>query len=287
MLGQKLAFIFGQSEYYKVLLSSKHSNSQNQNFDYRICDVTLKNEVEKIISDFSPDVVINAAAMTDVDGCEIHKEEAWKSNVIAVENIVSLVKNSIHVIHFSTDYVFDGKSGPYIETATPNPISYYGKTKLASENILFGSKKIYTILRTIVLFGTAKNVKQNFALWVFNSLKENKQIRVVNDQFANPTFVNDLAFAALQSVEKEREGLFNIGGREILSRFDFACRIAKIFSLDSKLIFPISTMELKQVANRPLNSGLITLKAEVELNFHPSTLNNSLETFKHQIKNYA
>jgi len=285
LLGQKLAFLFSQSDYYKILLASKQPKSVfGKSLPYQTVDTGVKQEITRCIREFAPDVIINAAAMTDVDGCEEHREKAYTANVTSVENIVTAAKAGTHIIHFSTDYIFDGKNGPYDESAIPNPLSYYGKTKLASENILRGSNFDYSILRTMVLYGTGMNVKTNFALWVIRSLEENKTIRLVNDQLGNPTLADDLAYATLRVVEIERSGIYHIAGREIVSRFDFARAIAEVFAFDESLISPIATAELKQKAPRPLNSGLLTLKAESELDIKMSGVKKGLTTLYHQFE---
>jgi len=285
LLGQKLAFLFYQSEQYELLLTSKQIQSvYGKSLPYKKVDITSKQELAIIVKEFAPDVVINAAAMTDVDKCELEKEKAWLANVSSIEHIVEVTNPSTHIIHFSTDYIFDGREGPYSEAAIPNPISYYGKTKLASENILYGSTRKFTILRTIVLYGTGINVKHNFALWLIQSLQQKKQIRVVTDQLGNPTLVDDLAYACLKVVELQREGLYHIAGKEIVNRYHFAIKLAELFHFDSNLITPIETSELKQNAPRPLRSGLITLKSETQLNLNLSGVEKGLKTLYHQLE---
>jgi dTDP-4-dehydrorhamnose reductase len=286
LLGQKLAFIFSQSDYYDLLLTSRQPESVfgKDSPPYLSVDMTNKKDVVAVVQEFSPHIIINASAMTDVDGCELHKEQAWQSNVLAIENIVSAAKKGTHIVHYSTDYIFDGVAGPYDEIAIPNPISYYGRTKLASENVLWGSGHQFTILRTMVLYGVGKNVKQNFALWLVKMLREEKPMRIVDDQTGNPTFVDDLAYATLKTIELEKNGLYNIAGAEIVSRYDFALALAKIFHYNAKLITPVKTRELQQRAPRPLCSGLLTLKAETQLGISPCNILRGIEHFKHQLE---
>jgi dTDP-4-dehydrorhamnose reductase len=284
LVGQKLAFVFSQSERYQLLLTSKHETSVFGNvLPYQKMNLTVKKEVHAVVRDFLPDVVINAGSYTDVDGCEKEKEQAWLANVVGVEHLLSAVQSETHIIQYSSDYIFDGKSGPYDETSLPNPISYYGKTKLASENALRMSSHPFTILRTMIVYGTGINVKTNFALWVIRSLQEKKNIRVVTDQWGNPTLADDLAFAALKIVELEREGVYHIAGGDIVNRFQFAQAIAEQFLLNESLIAPIATSALKQVAPRPLHSGLITLKSETELSLKLSGVVKGLSVLSHQL----
>jgi dTDP-4-dehydrorhamnose reductase len=229
-------------------------------------------------------VILNAAGATNVDWCETNREEAWKANVTAVENLAEAARKvGAKLVHISTDYVFDGKNGPYDEEAKPNPVGYYGKTKLASENAVLVAEIPHTILRTIVLYGSGIGVKQNFALWVIGSLKSGKQITVVDDQLGNPTFVSDLAMAMIKSFELNRQGIFHIGGGEQLSRYDFAVKAAEIFGLDASLIKRIKTSDLNQPSPRPMLSGFITLKAETQLGMHFLNVTEGLTLLKREM----
>lgn len=284
LLGQKISGLFLLSKYYQTLNASIEDKSYINNAEYIQLDITKREDVLKVVDSFEPDVIINTAAITNVDYCETNREVAWRVNVKGVENLVYAARLSgSKIIHFSTDYVFDGKKGPYSEDDTPNPISYYGRTKLASENVLKTSGIQFTIIRTMILFGIAKNVKENFALWVYKNLSVSKPINVVTDQFGNPTLVDDLALAVLRIVEYDKNGLYHIAGKDILSRYEFAIAIADKFKLDKKLIKPIKTNILNQPAPRPLKSGLITLKAEVELGVKMSDLKQSLKIFERQL----
>jgi dTDP-4-dehydrorhamnose reductase len=175
------------------------------------------------------------------------------------------------------------KNGPYDENAIPNPINYYGRTKLASENEIKIGGIRFAILRTNVLYGVGKNVKSNFALWLYNKLSSGEKIKVVTDQIGNPTYVDDLAFAILKVVEFDKEGIYNVGGKDFVSRYDFALKLAEIFSFDHELIIPVKTSELNQVAPRPLKSGLITLKAEAELGLKPYGVEDGIRQFKFEL----
>jgi len=278
MLGQRLTEFFSGKDDVELLTSSAEDKSFFPDIDYRQVDIVNKNQVKKIIYDFYPDYIINAAAFTNVDACETQKEIAWKINVVAVSSIANYAWTcDAHLIHISSDYVFDGKNGPYTEEDKVYPISYYGRTKLASENVIIGSGVKYTILRPNVLYGPAKFGRPDFVKWVVFSLKKNQPIRIVTDQINNPTFLDDLVAAISRIIEFKREGLYHIGGKEFLSRYDFTIRIADYFNLKKNLITPIKTEELKQPARRPLKSGLITLKAETELGYSAREIE---ETFR-------
>ncbi|HKI76921.1 MAG TPA: SDR family oxidoreductase, partial [Ignavibacteriaceae bacterium] len=224
-----------------------------------------------------------AAAFTNVDLSESEKELAWKINVKGVEYLAEGARIiDAHLIHISSDYIFDGKNGPYSETDKPNPIGYYGRTKLASENALKISGCINTVLRTNVLYGIADS-RPDFVRWVVNSVRAGKQINIVTDQVNNPTFIDDLVQAINRIIEFRKQGVFNIGGREFLTRFEFTELIANFFKLDKNLINPILTEELNQPAKRPLKSGLLTLKAETEIGYKPHVIGETLVLMKREL----
>lgn len=252
-------------------------------FTYQKLDITNRRATTRFITQIKPAFVINSAAFTDVDGAEIQKELCWKVNVEAVENIVTgCRKVQAHLVHISTDYVFDGSNGPYREEDIPNPQGYYAKSKLAGENIVVGSPIKWTIIRTMVLFGHGVNLRPNFVTWLISSLREGKKVTIVDDQIGNVTLADDLAEGLYQVVLRKKTGIFHISGADILSRYQFSLAIADMYHLDKTLITPIKTADLKQKASRPLNSGFILDKARAELELKLPTTQEMLKTFKRQ-----
>ncbi len=283
MLGQRVVKFYSEQDNAELLGCSIEPEAVYKNADYVCCDLSKRESIKKIVYDFYPDFIINAAAYTNVDKSETERELAWKINVKGVEYLAEMCRVlDAHLIHISTDYIFDGTKGPYSENATPNPLGYYGRTKLASENALKISGALNTILRTNVLYGVADS-RPDFVRWVVNSIRSGKQIRIVIDQINNPTFIDDLVQAISKVIEFGKQGIYNIGGKEFLSRFDFTLRIAEFFNLDKKLILPINTPELNQPAPRPLKSGLLILKAETELSYCPHSINESLAIMKKEL----
>lgn len=281
MLGQRLADFYSSSSDVELLCTSQEEKSFNDDVEYKSLDITQKQKVKEIILSFFPDFVINTAAYTNVDKAESERELTWKVNVNGVENI-ALYSWTIdaHLIHISTDYIFDGKNGPYSESDKPFPINYYGRSKLASENSIRTSGVRFTILRSNVLYGPAKFGRPDYVKWVIESLSSNKEIRIVTDQFNNPTFIDDICIAINKIIQFKKEGIFNIAGPEILSRLEFTNRIADYFMLDKNLIKPIVTGDLMQPAPRPLKSGLITLKAETQIGYKPTGIKESFAIIK-------
>jgi len=278
MLGQRVIMFYSKQENVELLGSSVEPEPVYQNTEYVYCDLS-----KKVIYDFYPDIIINTAAYTNVDKSEVEREIAWKTNVKGVEYIAEGCRVvDAHFIHISTDYIFDGTKGPYNESAIPCPLGYYGRTKLASENALKISGSIYTILRTNVLYGIAES-RPDFVRWLVNTVRKGEKVKIVTDQVNNPTFIDDLVKAISKTIEFNKQGIYNIGGKEFLSRYEFSLIIADFFNLDKNLIIPIKTSELNQAAPRPLKSGLITLKAETELDYKPLSIIESLKMMKKEL----
>lgn len=239
-------------------------------------DITNEEQILKVIKEFQPNIILNCAAMTDVDGCEDNPIIAETINALAIKNLLDVFKGFF--IHISTDYVFDGKKGPYKESDIPNPINMYGKTKLFGEEIVKNNSNQWVILRTNVLFGLAS--KASFVSWVVNSLKENKEIFVVNDQINNPVWINDFAKIIDLVISNNLKGLFHVGSDTLSSRYEFANMIAEVFNLKKGKIHPISTESLNQKAGRPLKSGLISNKLLLKIQSDNIDLKKSLRELK-------
>tara|TARA_B100000508_G_C11392228_1_gene243982 strand:- start:84 stop:872 length:789 start_codon:yes stop_codon:yes gene_type:complete len=238
--------------------------------------LNIQNQVylKEVIESTFPDLIINLAAMTHVDGCELNPELAREINIAGVQHLCDTFNGKI--IHMSTDYVFDGKNGPYSEDDLVCPISVYGETKLASERILLNHDPDHLVIRGNVLYDESPFTKASFLNWVVNSLRDNQEIRVVDDQFNNPTWTGSMADIIELCIQNGVSGVFHWGDSDHLNRFDFAKMIAEKYELKSSLIKPISTEELGQVAQRPLKSGLVTDKLVERLNVVPPTIDDCL-----------
>ncbi len=214
------------------------------------------------------DYLVNTAALTDVDLCEVDRESAWKSNVELVEHALGYCRKSeSRLIQVSTDYVFDGESGPYRESDRPEPINYYGRTKLAAENACRNSSVETTIVRTMWLYGrTTMSVegKKDFTSWVRAQLKKGAEFPVVEDEYGNPTHYDDLAYALLKCVETPTPQLVHAAGSMHLSRLEWAKTIARLYNSDDKRIKGMKAEDLARKAPRPLNSGLTTDHPQLE-----------------------
>ena len=245
-------------------------------------DITERSDVARTINEINPDIIINCAAYTDVDGSERNKDLAHMVNVVGLQNLIHASDHNTYFIQISSDYVFDGDSGPYSEDDHTYPLNYYGKTKLEAENILRGSRRKYLIIRTNVLYSEDLTFKANFFAWVYKSLKHNKSISVVNDQISNPTYVSHLVEVIFTCIILNTEGIYHYGSDDYLSRYEFAIIIAEVFGLDKSLLLPIDTKSLLDkvkyyTAKRPANSGLKVDKIERELNISTYSTEYSLK----------
>ncbi|WP_298881292.1 NAD(P)-dependent oxidoreductase [uncultured Polaribacter sp.] len=284
LLGQSLIeLLLLEKEKYEVFgLSRGKNRSGRDDFSYVSIDITKEENLKAQLATIKPDFIINTAAMTQVDDCENNKEACDLLNVTVVKWLAEISQElNIHLIHISTDFIFDGKKGNYKETDTPNPLSYYGLSKLKSEEVLKESKINYTILRTILVYGKVFDMsRNNIVLWVRQMLSEGKEITIVDDQFRTPTYVKDLALACKISIDKKAMGVFNIASNELLSVYEIAQQIAETFKLDKSLIKPISTSTLNQTAPRPAKTGFNLSKTNMQLDFYPKSFKEDLQRFK-------
>lgn len=255
----------------------------NTRIKYLPLDITSRNETFSCFRQYNPQLVIHTAAMTAVDLCEIKKNQCWEVNVIGTENVVLAAERvGAKIVFISTDYIFDGKKGPYTEEDLPNPINYYGKSKLAAENIIRGSLISWVILRTIVLYGHGIKVNASFVSWLLNQLRNGNNVNIVNDQWGNTTLVDILAAAIISSIDHNAKGIYNIGGIDFMNRYEMALHVAEKFNLNPELISPIKTSELLQPASRPLKSGLFVEKAAKDLELEFPDIIQSLSIYKEQ-----
>jgi dTDP-4-dehydrorhamnose reductase len=276
----------------EIIATAKGENRllRKDGYIYESLDITNKSEVENIFSKYKPDVVINTAAMTNVDACETKREECWTANVTAMQYLVdALEKIGTHLIHISTDFVFDGMKGaPYDEKDKPNPLHYYALSKLEGEKIVMGSKLKWAILRTIIVFGVVDgNTRSNLVLWVKNNLEQKKKINVINDQFRAPTLSEDLAQGCILAAMNGAEGIYHVSGKETFCILDLANQIADFWKLDKSFINPVSSAELNQPAKRPPYTGFIIDKAKKELGYSPRSFKEGLEIVDMQLKVYS
>lgn len=288
LLGQALVQIMSNYPEYDVLATGRDNAPRfsTSSCGYTPLDITKPSDLRSTFQDFAPDVVVNCAAITQVDRCEEERDMCWQVNTQAVERLAQECRaNDVRLVQVSTDFVFNGEDGPYREDARPDPVNYYGKSKLAAENaVREAGLDRWTIARTVLVYGTAEKMKRsNIVLWILKELSAGNAIDVVTDQWRTPTYVGDLAGGVERIVRYDKSGIYHLSGRELMSVYDFAHQVAKSFDLDRSLIRPTDGTEFKQPAPRPPRTGFIILKAETELGYKPRPLPQALDHLKTQL----
>lgn len=273
LLGQKLVSLLANHADIHLIATARGNNrlSFTEGYEYQEMDITNPEQVAEVIERIQPNAIINTAAMTNVDQCEFEKDLCWAMNVKAVEYLAEACeKHNIYLCHLSTDFVFDGIAGPYSEEAQPSPVSYYGWTKYAAEEVVRRSTCRWSIARTVLVYGIVSDMsRSNIILWVKKSLEEGKSIKVVTDQFRTPTLAEDLAKGCWLMTDKEAEGIFHISGKDFLTPYEMAIKTADFFQLDKSLISTANASNFTQPAKRPPRTGFILDKAISVLGYNP------------------
>lgn len=252
-----------------------------------------KEDTLALVKKIKPDVVIDTAALHNVNYCETHRDETWNVNVRGTRNVAEACKEiGAKMIFISTDYVFDGKKGLYTEEDAPNPLHYYAKTKLEAEDVVREAAVDYAIARPSVIYGwnpgelaglkSSSGKSMNFVIWALGKLRKGETISIVTDQYSSPTLADNLAEVLLVLSKSEKQGVYHTAGRTCLNRFDFAKEIAKVFELDGSLVKPVTSDVFKQVAERPKRCCLDVRKAERELGVRFLTVEEGLTRMKEQ-----
>jgi dTDP-4-dehydrorhamnose reductase len=283
------ALQIGLTDKFNILSTTRQPTqlAKNQRNVQKL-DITDNENISSILKYFKPDIIINCAAYTNVDGSEINKELAHQVNVEGLQNLIQLSDINTYLIQISSDYVFDGANGPYSEDEHTFPVNYYGKTKLEAENILRGTRRKWAIFRPNVLYSSDLFCNGNFFAWVYQSLLKKQSISVVTDQISNPTLTQNFVNCIFQCIIMDYEGILHIGSDDYISRYEFALEIANVFDLDSNLITKIDTKSLSNtvksyIAERPLHSGLIIDKIEKELNISTHSTNYNLKLLRNEL----
>lgn len=288
LLGQKITERLLETQQFNLIATSKGANRfpTKEGYTYAEMDILDPENVKSVIENFQPDAIIHTAAMTNVDTCESEKELAHNLNVEAVKTLVSLCEeHNIHFVHLSTDFIFDGAHGPYDELAAPNPLSYYGMTKLEAEEVIKNSVCRWAILRTILVYGIVSDMsRSNIVLWAKGALEKGNPINVVNDQWRMPTLAEDLADCCLLAVEKDARGVYNASGKDMMSVSELVGKVAAYWRLDSSMVNEISSESLNQSARRPVRTGFILDKTIADLGYTPHSFEEGLAVLDQQLQ---
>lgn len=230
---------------------------------WAVLDIGDRTAVHAAAEEAPPNVILNPAAMTNVDACEARREEAWRANGEGPRWLAEVAtERGAHLLHVSTDYVFPGdeaQPGPYREDAPPRPVNAYGESKLAGERAIeetCAGRVPFLIARTAIVYGLVPGTRSNFVTWLVSELRAGRRVRVVRDQYNTPTPADDLATLLLWLAERGASGIYHAAGPDRLGRHDWALAIAEHFGLDATLIDWVTSAELAQPARRPLASGL-------------------------------
>lgn len=292
LLGQKLTDLFiGKPEWELVatgvgvnrypVAAAEWSEREGQlvgSYRYESLDVTDAAAVEALLTKEMPDVVIHTAAMTQVDDCEFKNEACVALNIDAVANLAKLSTTlGFHLVHVSTDFIFDGTKAMVTEEEEPNPLSYYGWSKWEGEKAVMEFANSYSILRTVLVYGKVADMsRNNIVLWAYQTLKEGKAANVVVDQFRTPTLAEDLATGCYLAAEKRAQGIYHIAGKDYMSIIELVERVARFYGFSMDSINRVDSSTLNQPAKRPPDTGLDIRKACEILGYEPHSFEEGL-----------
>lgn len=281
LLGQKLVhYCLSNQLDFIATANSENRISFCPEENFYLLDITQKEDVCNLINNVHPTHIINTAAMTNVDACETDSDQCYAINKDGVQHLLDAIQtSSIHLIHISTDFIFDGKKRLYSEEDNANPLGVYGQSKWESEQVILASNHPNTtILRTSLVYGKGEALRKgNIFIWALEELRKGKELSIVNDQFRTPTFVEDLVQACFLVLNKPFFGILNIASAEVHSMYDFIVEIAGYLHVDNTKIIPISSAQLGQRANRPPSSGLLITKAVETINYRPTPFLQTLD----------
>jgi dTDP-4-dehydrorhamnose reductase len=278
---------------FDVFATYNARGMESEHCEFWRLDKTNRDEVLSHTERIEPDVVIDTAALHNVNQCETHRGEAHRVNVEGTRNVAEACRKiGAKMIFLSTDYVFDGKKGHYTEDDAPNPLSYYAVTKLEGERAVAAAGTDYAVARSSVIYGwnpselkglkSSSGKSMNFVIWALGKLQNGEEISIVTNQYSSPTLADNLAEALLALARTDKNGIYHTAGKGCINRFDFTKKIAEIFEFDVRLIKPVTSDMFKQVAERPLRCCLDVSKAETDLKIKFLTPEEGLKKMKKQ-----
>ena len=272
------AFIdFAKNDYDIIFSYNKNEIKIPNTESFKINLLNDSDKIETIIKNYNPDVVLHTVAHSNLDLCETDHYITDKLHIDLTQKIANVcVSTNSKLIFLSTDAVFEGQLNKrYGEDDITNPINYYGKTKLRAEKIVLDASLNNTVLRTSVIYGWHK--KSRFTNWILDYLKDGKQVDPFSDQFNTPTLIDDLIKVILKIIDNDISGLYHAAGKTCLNRYEFAILLAKKFSYNLTLIHPVTKIEKKQDAPRPISTCLDSSKLENITNFSFSDISSGID----------
>lgn len=287
LLGQKMLADLKHDNDVDLIATSRGENrlKDKLGYTYYSLNICSKAEVDECLAKFQPDVLVNTAAMTNVDSCENDKQACDDLNVEAVKYLVEACnRHNCHLVHLSTDFIFDGENGPYKEEDEANPLSYYGLSKLKAEKYILGNSNSWSIIRTVLVYGVAEEMsRSNIVLWAKSALEKGQAMKVVDDQFRTPTLAEDLAQGCIAAAKSKAQGVFNISGDDFLSVLEIIQGVAKFWKLSMDNVTVVSSTTLSQDAKRPPRTGFVLDKAKRLLNYKPHSFQDGLAVVDQQL----
>lgn len=242
----------------------------SSHFTYLSLDFTDPYAVHDAFEKYKPSIVVHAGAMSKPDECELNQ---WQSYLVNVEGTLHLLMNAAErksfFVFVSTDFVFDGEKGMYSETDEPNPVNFYGKTKLEAEDAVREYEHGWAIVRTVLVYGKPISGRSNIITIVKEKLEKGEEYRVVDDQVRTPTYVGDLAGGIITIIQQKAGGVWHLSGKDVMTPYQMALQTAQESGLDASLIRRVTAADFSQPAKRPPKTGFVIDKARRELGYEP------------------
>lgn len=287
LIASKIIERFAAVGSWKVVATSRQSIRWQlpKGVHQELLDVCRPTELAYLLDLYCPDIVIHTAAITKPDDCERDATACWEINTRGAQNVADACSlRQIYLIHFSTDFVFDGTQALYGEDDETAPLSCYGRSKAEADLYVAEACSKYAIVRTSMVYGRYPGPgRSSLVSWVHDSLSAGKPIRVVYDQYRTPTLADDIAEGCFLLAQSCQTGIFNLAGPEFMSVIEIARRTAQSFGLDSKLISEVATIELCEPARRPMRTYLCTDKARSQLGFKAHNFEDGIQILKQQL----
>ncbi len=247
-------------------------------FFYESMDFTDPFAADTVFEKYDPGVVVHAGAMSKVDECELNQSKAYLDNVTGTVNMLQHAKkHTCFFVFVSTDFIFSGEKNIYYEDDLPGPVNFYGRTKAEAEKKVKEYDNEWAIVRTILVYGKPVTGKPNLLTVVKEKLEKGEEYRVVDDQLRTPTYVEDLAAGIVSVVEKKATGIYHVSGRDQLTPYQMACRVADHLHLDKSLIRKVTAKEFSQPAKRPPHTIFDIDRAVNILGLNPVTFEAGLQ----------
>jgi dTDP-4-dehydrorhamnose reductase len=286
LLGSYIIRCWGRSGSIRgIYLGNYNPPIDKKNVQYYTADVRDEKGLEGIFKGADIDVVIHAAGEARVDFCERNREIAYSSNVAGTKNVINLCKKyKVKLVYISTNAIFDGTKPPYKEDDAPNPINVYGRIKLECEKLVENQLNDFLIVRPILMYGwTRPDERPSISTWILEKLKNNEEIKLVDDIYDNPLYAGQCADIVFKLAMQNKKGIYHVAGGEITNRYKFGLVLAEVFGLNRDLIKAVPNGYFKDIAPRPRNTSYDTGKIVRELCVKPVSAREGLMEMKREL----